>query len=103
MTVRGLVRTFSVVAVLGLALTACRAEEQGRILRYEPGVYKGKPDTQLSEAQVRALRERSLQQSGATGTGGGGGASGPKKGTDVRPPSVASDLNTRARLQGGAQ
>jgi len=41
-------------------------EEQGRVINYEPGVYKGKPDTSLTEVQQRTLRQRSLfPESGA--------------------------------------
>lgn len=100
MTVKRLVRTLGVAAVASIALVGCRAEEQGRIIKYEPGVYKGKADTQLSKADIAALRERTLRQSGVTAASGGG-APGPKPGNDVRPPQSASELTSRARLQGG--
>lgn len=49
--------------MFALLLAGCRAEEQGRVLNYQPGKYLGKPDAQLSEGQTRALRRRgSLQQ-----------------------------------------
>lgn len=63
---RNLLRIFGVVAVAALALAACRAEEQGRITRYKPGVYLGQKDTQLTQAQEEQLRERTLGQGGAT-------------------------------------
>lgn len=48
-----------------LALTGCDESEQGRILRYEKGVYLGKPDSGLNEQQVEELRHRArLQQDG---------------------------------------
>ena len=48
-----------------LALVGCDESEQGRILRYEKGVYLGKPDSGLSEQQVDELRQRArLQQDG---------------------------------------
>ncbi|MBI2585394.1 MAG: hypothetical protein HYW28_05905 [Rhodospirillales bacterium] len=54
------------MAMCALALAACRAEEQGRITRYKPGVYLGEKDTQLSTAQEEQLRERAGGQGGAT-------------------------------------
>ena len=42
----------------GLLLTGCEEEEQGRILQYEPGVYQGQKDTQLTEEQLEELRSR---------------------------------------------
>lgn len=62
-------RMFTVFgAVLGcaVALVACRAEEQGRITRYKPGVYLGQKDAPLTKAQEEQLRERTLGQGGAT-------------------------------------
>ena len=101
------VRKFSKLsglAILGmLVLAGCRAEEQGRLINYEPGVYKGKPDTQLTEAQRKELRQRSLHQ--GAGVASGGGAA-PAKSRDVRKPSGSSidqrKLRNRAKLQGGS-
>ncbi len=90
-------------------LASCRPEEQGRITKYEPGVYQGKPDAPLSAEARKALRERGQQQLGAfsssLGAGlpsGGGGASGPA----ASGPSAAQDpkkartgLNQRLRRQ----
>lgn len=76
---------FATLAILiagTLMLGACRDAEQDRFVMYEPGVYKGQKDTQLSEAQMTALRNRTTMQMGATiGTGPGGLVTG-----DVRPP-----------------
>lgn len=47
-----------------LALTGCDEGEQGRILRYEKGVYLGKPDSGLTEQQVDELRQRARMQQG---------------------------------------
>jgi hypothetical protein len=44
------------------ALQGCREDEQDRVLFHEPGVYKGKPDPALPEAQVDELRQRARQQ-----------------------------------------
>ena len=66
MNSRNLLRIFGVVAVAALALAACRAEEQGRLTRYKPGVYLGQKDTQLTKAQEEQLRERAGGQGGAT-------------------------------------
>jgi len=48
----------------GLALAGCDEGEQGRILRYEKGVYLGKPDPGLTEQQVDELRQRARMQQG---------------------------------------
>lgn len=92
-----------IFAAAGLAclsivvLAGCRSEEQGRITRYQPGVYKGTPDQHLTEEQQRTLRLRAIMQSGAVGTGGGGTP------RDVRKPALDSDtLNQRARNQKGS-
>ena len=69
---RNLLRIFGVVAVAALALAACRAEEQGRLTRYKPGVYLGQKDTQLTKAQEEQLRQRAAQQGGTTLSAGGG-------------------------------
>ena len=87
---------------VALALSACRADEQGRQSTFTPGVYLGKADTQLSEAQTRALRDRARHQSD-TGIPRGGG--GKKSKPDVRPPVSGGldlkKLKLRARQQGG--
>ena len=69
---RNLLRIFGVVAVAALTLAACRADEQGRLTRYKPGVYLGQKDTQLTKAQEEQLRERAAQQGGTTLSAGGG-------------------------------
>lgn len=48
--------------LLGLSLTACRKEEQGRALQYEKGTYLGKPDEGLSEEDLMELRQRASHQ-----------------------------------------
>ncbi|MEK9673385.1 MAG: hypothetical protein VW268_12940 [Rhodospirillaceae bacterium] len=89
------IRPLGVVALAALALTACRAEEQNRMVRYEPGVYKGKADTHLTDENLDALRARARLQGGAVSPSlaGGGGSS---AGSDVRPPSS----DERAKQQG---
>jgi hypothetical protein len=72
MNSRNLLKIFGVVAMAALALAACRAEEQGRLTRYKPGVYLGQKDAQLSKTQEEQLRERAAQQGGTTLTAGGG-------------------------------
>ncbi|HBC07490.1 MAG TPA: hypothetical protein DC046_07890 [Rhodospirillaceae bacterium] len=95
-----MVRTLGVIAVAAVALTACRADEQGRMIRYEPGVYKGKPDAQLSESRLEELRNRTRSQGGVTGTGYAGGAAPNAAEPDVRPP---GELNERTQKQGGVK
>ncbi len=43
---------------VSLALQGCREDEQGRILSFEQGKYLGKPDQELSDAQLERLRQR---------------------------------------------
>jgi len=97
-------------AALALTLGACREDERGRRLTYEPGVYKGKPDTPLSEQARRSLRTRILRQSEFFGGSSGGGGAPRSAPPDVRPPSGAvggsgsaiplDALRLRARRQG---
>ncbi len=51
-------------------LAGCRAEEQNRITKYEPGVYLGKKQAALTDEQVRSLRYRVRGQAGSTSTVG---------------------------------
>lgn len=84
MTSARIFTVFGAIAVSAVLLAGCRAEEQGRITEYKPGVYLGKKDTQLSQAQVRDLRLRGLYQSDAVSRAVGGGA----RRSDVRKPSA---------------
>ncbi|MDJ0947567.1 MAG: hypothetical protein QNJ94_01450 [Alphaproteobacteria bacterium] len=86
-------------------LAGCRAEEQGRLTKFEPGVYKGKPDTPLSEEARAAIRGHGLTQSGAFGTGlrarvPGGGVSLPASSAPPAPAAGRGALNQRATRQG---
>ena len=95
---------FKILLMLALGailFSGCRAEERDRFVRYEPGIYKGQEDTELSEKQRRQLRLRSkFQGSGMTPSGGG------SSNRNVRiPGSVATDLQalkSRIRLQSGS-
>jgi len=88
-----------------LTLSACRAEEQGRVTNFEPGVYKGKADTSLSAKQMRVLLKRTLRQSDLSIRYGG---TSKKRGSDVRPPSsdavrkMEQKLMRRAKQQSGS-
>jgi len=64
------------------ALAGCRKEEQDRFVVYEPGVYKGKPDQELTVEQKRAIKNRTLRQAGI----GVGGRPVNDSTGDVRPP-----------------
>ncbi len=57
--------TRALLLAAGLTLAACDANEQDRVRNYEPGVYKGQADTQLTEQQREALRQRMSGQSGS--------------------------------------
>ena len=89
MTTRRFISFFGAVAFSALFLAGCRAEEQGRITQFQPGVYLGKKDTKLSSEQVRQLRLRSAMQSSAVYRSGGGGYSK----ADVRQPASATRIN----------
>jgi hypothetical protein len=55
---------FALAAALAASLTvsACDDAEQGRILRYEQGVYLGKPDTPLTREAKENIRVRQRLQ-----------------------------------------
>jgi len=96
------IKTTGVVCFAMIALAACRAEEQNRVMKFEPGVMKQEdPSSQLSDAALSELRQRSILQGGIIiGHTSAGTAT---AGTDVRPPST-SDANKqlieRGKLQG---
>jgi hypothetical protein len=92
MTMTRFFTVLGTVAMSAALLAGCRAEEQGRITKYQPGVYLGKKDTQLSSAQVRDLRLRSAYQGNAVYRNVGGGA----RKSDVRRPTASG----RAKKQG---
>ena len=71
-------------AVVALSLSACREDEQGRVLLYQKGVYLGKADTEPSVEALRAARSRMRYLGRPSGLGGGGVVSG--RAPDVRPP-----------------
>ncbi|MFQ5927983.1 MAG: hypothetical protein ACE5MH_11180 [Terriglobia bacterium] len=55
--------TFACVLGATLALlSACREEEQGRVLIHEKGVYLGPPDQTISDETLEDLRYRVLTQ-----------------------------------------
>lgn len=65
-----------------LVLGACREEEQDRFIMFEPGVYKGNPDTTLSRSDSDEMRNRTALQAGSNlGTGAVSKSAG-----DIRPP-----------------
>jgi hypothetical protein len=59
MKVRSFFMAAGALLTVGVFLVGCRTEEQDRHVRYEPGVYKGQADSQLTEVQRRVLRMRS--------------------------------------------
>ena len=93
---------FGAICAAVLVLAGCRAEEQGRITNYQPGVYLGKLDNKLTDGQRRQLRQRSVYQGSGIAGGGGGSSAGSR---DVRTPVASaidlSQLMIRARNQGG--
>ena len=76
-----------VVCLALLALAACRPDEQGRPLHYEPGVYPGdKNSSPLTEDQLAGLRQRALEQGDIPAGGGATPSVTSTTGEDVRPP-----------------
>lgn len=96
------IRILSVVLVLGVVLSACRAEEQGRLMEHKPGVYLGQPDEQVSDAAVKDARFRAKLQAGSVLSSSGAFG----RSTGVNP--VRTDdqsyqeLRERARQQAGS-
>lgn len=57
-----LTRAVTVALISAAMLVGCRAEEQGRPLAYDKGVYQGQPDEALPEAKLDELRGRARLQ-----------------------------------------
>ncbi len=87
--------SFSLMAVV--LLSGCRSEEQGRVIMYEPGVYKGMKHNELSADEVQALRSRAANQAGANSPASGGAAK-----TGRASAIDAGALSQRTASQGGA-
>ncbi|HAE00088.1 MAG TPA: hypothetical protein DCL95_02445 [Rhodospirillaceae bacterium] len=58
---KGRVLLVACAAIL-IGLTGCRESEQDRIIDFDPGVYKGKEDTPLSQETLDELRRRAAIQ-----------------------------------------
>jgi hypothetical protein len=54
--------TLTAVATALLGLSACRSDDKGRPLSFEPGVYKGDKAPPISEQQAKSLRDRGALQ-----------------------------------------
>ena len=97
-----LIKNILFVALWAILFAGCRAEEQGRVIRYEPGVYKGGSFTQLSEQQRKQLRQRTAYQGSGIASGFGIGS----KQRNVRKPTSsrksAQEFKKRIILQGGS-
>lgn len=113
MSQQNYLKCFGLITISLFVLVGCRAEEQGRVVNYEPGVYKGKPDTRLSAVQRRALRQRSqypnANEKPADGNTVATRPTGVPSSRDVRKPEVRIDrskaraiLNSRIRFQKGS-
>ena len=99
-------RTVSVLMIAGVILAGCLDDKHDRITKFDPGVYLGKPDTQLSDKQRDVLVRRARLQSGVVQvTGGGGILAAPSRSSSVRTPSNSATffgkLNSRAAHQKG--
>ncbi len=85
-------------AAVALTLGACREEESSRRAMYEPGVYKGKADTEISAQAKRSLKTR-IRHQRTLGSGMGGGGAPGSAPPDVRPPaSVAGGGGGGSRI-----
>ena len=91
MNIFGTFKILGLIALSASLLASCRAEEQGRVIMYEPGVYLGKKDTRLSSTQVRNLRQRSGYQGDSVYRSQGGGV----KKSDVRRPIINKRINNQ--------
>lgn len=104
MFTRKFFKTAAIVCFAMIGLAACRAEEEGRPLDYDPGVFMGnKHATPLSDDELADLRQRSLLQGGQPVGGGAATGGGPSTGGDVRVPDTAADkaLDERLKKQSG--
>jgi hypothetical protein len=54
----------TLIAGLGVGLSACDEAEQGRILMYEKGTYLGQPDTAIPAETQSMLKSRAAMQRG---------------------------------------
>lgn len=87
--IRTALRCCAAVFIASLALAGCREDEQGRVLWYEQGTYKGeRADQPMSERDLAELRARAAYQGGVGSGGGLSGVSGGSRsaGSNVRPP-----------------
>ena len=102
MWVREIFKTLVILGSVSAVLLGCRAEERDRFVYYEPGKYKGQPDSVLSQEQRKILRQRTIYQGTGMASGGGMLAS---PGKSVRKPSNRNDnlqkLKNRVRVQMG--
>ncbi len=64
MRIRWTLVALSVAFAASLLVSACDEAEQGRVLRYEKGIYLGPMDTQLSDEARADLRARTRMQKG---------------------------------------
>jgi len=108
MKARKSVGILSILIGVCLMLSGCLDDKHDRITNFEPGVYKGRADTKLTDTQRKVLLRRAAHQSGmatASGGGGGGGVSAPPVSGSVRMPedsmALYGRLNARAANQRG--
>ncbi len=104
MFTRQFFRTAGVVSLALIGLAACRPEEAGRPLDYDPGVFIGnKHATPLTQDELANLRQRSILQGGQPAGSGAASGGGPSTGGDVRLPDSPADkaLDERLKKQSG--
>ena len=97
-------KTAGIVCFAMIGLAACRPEEAGRPLAYEPGVFIGdKHATPLTKDELADLRQRSILQGGPPIGSGAASGGGPSTGGDVRIPTTPAyqALGERLKKQSG--
>ncbi len=103
MFTRQFFKTAAVVCFAVIGLAACRPDEAGRPLDYDPGVFPGnKHATPLSDDELAELRQRAILQGGSSVSGPSSGG-GPSTGGDIRLPNSPADkaLDERLKKQSG--
>ena len=100
MFTRKFFKTADVVCFAMIGLAACRPEEAGRPLDYDPGVFIGnKHATPLSNDALADLRKRAILQGGQPVGSGAASGGGPSTGGDVRVSDTPADKALDERLQ----
>lgn len=94
-------RAMGAIALVAVALGACRDGEQNRARNFEPGVFKGNQEAPLAADTMRDLKVRAMMQGNRFAMSGGGGGR-PTASADVRKPSLGLGAGIANRMRGQA-